>query len=66
MLPSEHTGEGDVWGAEPAVDSESGAVELRMIVEEVLEEYNEKHRLVIDLHVFGGPTAAEVCAGSRE
>lgn len=61
ILPSEHAGEEDVWGAEPSVDSEAGAVELRLIVEEVLETFNEKHGLVIDLHVFGGLTAGEVC-----
>jgi RNA polymerase sigma factor (sigma-70 family) len=60
-LPSEHLGEDDVWGAEPAVESESGAVELRIIVEEVLATFNKNHRLVIELHVFGGLTAAEVC-----
>ena len=37
ILPSEHAGEDDVWGAEPSIDSEAGAVELRIIVEEVLE-----------------------------
>ena len=61
ILPSEHAGEDDVWGAEPWLESEAGAVELRIIVEEVLETFNEKHRLVIELHVFGGLTAAEVC-----
>jgi RNA polymerase sigma factor (sigma-70 family) len=59
ILPSEHAGEEDVWGAEPSIDSEAGAVELRLIVEEVLETFNAKHRLVIDLHVFGGLTACE-------
>ena len=61
ILPSEHEGEEGVWGAEPATDSEAGAVELRIIVEEVLETLSEKHRLVIELHVFGGLTAGEVC-----
>jgi RNA polymerase sigma factor (sigma-70 family) len=61
ILPSEHAGNEDVWGAEPMVDGEAGAVELRIIVEEVLETFNEKHRLVIGLHIFGGLTAAEVC-----
>jgi RNA polymerase sigma factor (sigma-70 family) len=60
-LPNEHTGEEDLWGTEPSLESEAGAVELRMIVEEVLETFNEKHRRVIELHVFGGLTAAEVC-----
>ena len=48
-------------GRRAVVDSEAGAVELRIIVEEVLETFNEKHRLVIELHVFGGLTAGEVC-----
>jgi RNA polymerase sigma factor (sigma-70 family) len=61
MLPSEHAGEEDIWGAEPAVDGEAGAVELRIVVEELLETFNEEHRLVIDMHIFGGLTAAEVC-----
>jgi RNA polymerase sigma factor (sigma-70 family) len=60
-LPSEHAGEDDVWGAEPSLESEAGAVELRIIVEEVLDTFNEKHRLVLELHVFQGFTAAEVC-----
>jgi RNA polymerase sigma factor (sigma-70 family) len=61
ILPSEHIGEDDVWGAEPSIRSEAGVIELRIIVEEVLETFNEKHRLVIELHVFGGLTAGEVC-----
>jgi RNA polymerase sigma factor (sigma-70 family) len=61
ILPSEHAGEDDVWGAEPQVESEAGAVELRMIVDEVLDTFNDKHRLVIELHVFSGLTAGEVC-----
>jgi RNA polymerase sigma factor (sigma-70 family) len=61
ILPSEHAGEDDVWGAEPSLESEAGAVELRIIVEEVLDTFNEKHRHVIELHVFQGFPAAEVC-----
>jgi len=61
ILPSEHEGEEGVWGAEPATDGEAGAVELRLVVEEVLETFNEKHRLVIELHVFATLTAGEVC-----
>jgi RNA polymerase sigma factor (sigma-70 family) len=61
ILPSEHAGEDDVWGAEPQVESAAGMVELWIIVEDLLETFNEKHRLVIELHVFEGFTAAEVC-----
>jgi RNA polymerase sigma factor (sigma-70 family) len=60
-LPSEHAGKDDVWGAEPSLESEAGAVELRIIVEEVFNTFNEKHRLVIELHIFQGLPAAEVC-----
>lgn len=61
LLPSEHAGEDDVWRTEPSVESEDGAVELRLIVEDVFRGFNEKHRRVIELHVFGGLTAGEVC-----
>ena len=60
-LPSEHTGDEQIWGEEPSVESAAGAVELRMITEEVLGELSEKHQQVIELHVFGGLPAAEVC-----
>ena len=62
LLPSEHQGEDDVWGEEPFTDSAAGEVEARIVIEEVLATFNEKHRQVIELHVFGGLTAAEVCA----
>jgi len=61
LLPSEHAGDEDVWGDEPFTDSEAGAVELRIIIDEVIETFNEKHRQVIELHVFGGLPAANVC-----
>jgi RNA polymerase sigma factor (sigma-70 family) len=61
VLPSEHAGEDDVWGDEPFTDSEAGAVELRMIIDEVIETFNDKHGQVIELHVFGGLPAGEVC-----
>jgi RNA polymerase sigma factor (sigma-70 family) len=60
LLPSEHAREEDVWGDEPFTDSEAGAVELRMVIDEVIETFNEKHGQVIELHVFGGLPAAQV------
>jgi len=60
-LPSEHGGEEDVWGEEPSVDSDAGAVELRIIIDEVMDELSETHRQVIELHVFGALSAGEVC-----
>jgi RNA polymerase sigma factor (sigma-70 family) len=61
LLPSEHTGEEKVWGTEPFTDSEAGAVELRIVVDEVIGTFNEKHRQVIELHVFSGMPATQVC-----
>ena len=60
-LPSEHAGEAEVWGDEPFTESAVGAVELRIIIDEVIETFSEKHRRVIELHVFRGFPAAQVC-----
>ena len=46
---------------EPFTDSQAGAVELRVIIDEVIETFNEKHRQVIELHVFDGLPAVQVC-----
>lgn len=61
VLPSEHAGEEGVWGEEPVSDSHAGAVELRIIIEELMSELSGKHRRVIELHVLGAMSAAEVC-----
>src|SRR6202042_2209683 len=61
ILPSEHAGEDDVWGDEPAVDGEAAAVELRIVIDEVLDSFNPTHRETIELNVFEGFTAREVC-----
>jgi len=68
-LPSEQGGDERAWGQEPAVDGEAGAVELRIVVEEVLASFGEKQRRVIELHVLEGRPAREVCRmieGMRE
>jgi RNA polymerase sigma factor (sigma-70 family) len=61
LLPSEHAGEDDVWGEEPATASEAGAVELQLILEEIVAELSPRHRQVIELHVLEGMPAAETC-----
>jgi RNA polymerase sigma factor (sigma-70 family) len=61
ILPSEHAGDDELWGAEPSSDSHAGAVELRIVVDEVLDGLSEQHRHVIELHVFDGLAAADVC-----
>lgn len=60
-LPSDRTGDDRAWDEEPFVDSEAGEVELRIIIDEVMAELSEKHRLVIELQVFCGLSAADVC-----
>jgi RNA polymerase sigma factor (sigma-70 family) len=61
LLPSEHAGEEEVWGDEPVTASHSGEVELRIIIDEVMAELSDTHRQVIELHVFDGLIAREVC-----
>jgi RNA polymerase sigma factor (sigma-70 family) len=60
-LPSEHLGDSEFWATEPAVASEDGAVEVQIVTNGVLAEFNDTHRLVIELHVFAELTAREVC-----
>lgn len=61
LLPSEHEGEDEIWGEEPAVASEAGAVELQLILEEIVAELSPPHRQVIELHVLEGLPATETC-----
>jgi RNA polymerase sigma factor (sigma-70 family) len=61
ILPSEHLDDEGVWGAEPSVDGDAGAVELRIVVDEMLDTFSEKHRQVVELHVFQGLPARHVC-----
>jgi RNA polymerase sigma factor (sigma-70 family) len=53
-------GEDDSTGIE-AVDSATGLVELQMLIADLMLELNDRHRQVVDLHVFGDLTAREVC-----
>jgi RNA polymerase sigma factor (sigma-70 family) len=60
QLPSEHAGDEDVWGAEPAVDFEGEALAARECLRHAYEELeNARHRRVIDLYVLGPHAAAE-------
>ena len=59
-LPSEHEGEDDVWGAEPAVQFEGEALFAHDCLDRAYEEIDEpRHRRVIDLYVLGPHAAAE-------
>jgi RNA polymerase sigma factor (sigma-70 family) len=60
QLPSEHAGDEDVWGAEPADDFEGEALAARECLRHAYEELeNARHRRVIDLYVLGPHAAAE-------
>jgi RNA polymerase sigma factor (sigma-70 family) len=61
LLPSEHLGDEESWGEEPASASEAGAVELQLIVDEIMAQLSATHRTVVELHVFDGFSASEVC-----
>ncbi len=61
-LPSEHVDSEDVWGEEPASAGETGALELHMVVQQVMSQLNDTHRRVVELHVFDALSAADVCA----
>ena len=60
QLPSEHEGEDDVWGEEPAVEFEGEALFARDCLQQAYEEIvDPRHRRVIDLYVRGPHSAAE-------
>jgi RNA polymerase sigma factor (sigma-70 family) len=59
-LPSEHEGEEDAWGAEPAAEFEGEALFAHDCLTRAYEEIDEpRHRRVIDLYVLGPHAAAE-------
>ncbi len=60
-LPEEHAGEEDGWPDPLGREGEAGAVELRMVLDGEIDKLSEKHRQVVELHVFGALPAAEVC-----
>lgn len=60
-LPTEHLDDDEVWTREPASFDDTSDVDLRPAIEELLATFNETHRRVIELHVFDGHPAPEVC-----
>lgn len=49
-LPSEHEGEEEFWGEQPAVEDAADEVALRDVIERVLEGRSELHRRIIELY----------------
>jgi RNA polymerase sigma factor (sigma-70 family) len=60
-LPIEHRDEDGVGGPEASTEDESAAVELRILVDQVIAEFNPTHQRVIELHVFSALPASQVC-----
>lgn len=60
QLPSE--GDDEYKGHEPAEDFEGNALHAQECVRKALEELEERHRKVIELHVFGHLSAVEAAA----
>ena len=66
-LPTEHLGDEDIWGDEPAEQDESGRVVLQSAVDETLDELqSDAHRLVIEITVYQGLGATETTARVNE
>lgn len=49
-LGSEHEGEDEVWGNEPATGDEAAAIAIRELAGRLLEQRNQIHQLVIRLY----------------
>jgi len=49
-LPSEHGDDEEIWGEEPSVEDESGAIAFRDAVERVLATRSPTHRRIIELY----------------
>jgi DNA-directed RNA polymerase specialized sigma24 family protein len=63
QLPSEHEGDEDVWGSEPAVEFEGEALFARECLQRAYDEIDDpRHRQVIDLYVLGAHAAADTAA----
>jgi RNA polymerase sigma factor (sigma-70 family) len=62
-LPTEHAGEEEVWGEEPAEEDETGAVVVRSVIDDCLAALGQpSHRDVIELNVFQDLGAADTAA----
>lgn len=59
-LPEEHAGEDGVWGTSGSVEDETGAVAVRMAVEEALGGLSDAHREAVELFVLEQRPATEV------
>ena len=59
-LPTEHQGDEDVWGEEPAVDFEGDTVDVRRAIDQAHSELNPLHQQVVNLSIWEDLAAGEV------
>jgi RNA polymerase sigma factor (sigma-70 family) len=59
-LPTEHQGDDDVWGEEPAAEFEGDTVDVRRAIETAYSELNPLHQQVIDLSIWEDLPAGDV------
>lgn len=59
QLPEEHADDDEIWGQLAGVGGETGAVEVRELIEIALAELSDQHRRVVELFVFEDLTAKD-------
>ncbi|MQA75979.1 MAG: hypothetical protein GEU88_16875 [Solirubrobacterales bacterium] len=61
-LPTEHVGEEEIWGKEPAVEDETGALFVESVAEQCLAALSTAHRDVIEHNVYSDLDATKTAA----
>ena len=61
-LPEPGDDEGGVWGPEPWIVDETGAVDVKSAIDQAFAELNETHQRVVELYGFQDLSAADTAA----
>jgi DNA-directed RNA polymerase specialized sigma24 family protein len=65
-LPTEHKGDEEIWGEEPAEADETGRLAVQSVIDECMAGLSESHRDVIELNVFEDRDAGEAAKRVNE
>jgi len=60
QLPEEHADDDEIWGQVAREEDETGAAEVRELIEITLAELSRQHRRVVELFVFADMSAKDV------
>jgi len=60
-LPTQHLGDEEAWGDEPAEEFDE-AVDAKRALEQTYDELSDEHRRVVDLHILGPLGAKDAAA----